>query len=72
VTELSERERRYFVQLRIAAALQEVGVLEFVFAPLDFAVDSRPLDITGPTVALFVVAGVLLFALGVALERRFR
>lgn len=72
MAEISERERRYLVQLRIAEALQEIGILEIAFAPLDFMIGSRPISDTWVWMAGFLVAGVLLWMLGMSLEGTYR
>jgi hypothetical protein len=70
VPELTLQERRHLGTLRAAEALQEIGILLFAFAPLDFLLDLRGVELTGPIVAGAMAIALLLFVLGVRTERR--
>ncbi len=57
------------VAKHIADALREIGVLLIAFAPLDITLSpSHPSP--AKYVSIFLVAGILLFAAGVAVEGR--
>jgi hypothetical protein len=50
--------------------VRKIGILLFTFAPLDFLLDLRGVELTGPIVAGAMAIALLLFVLGVRTERR--
>jgi len=55
---------------RILDALHEIGLLLVALAPLDYALDERPLKTTWPYMIVFVTVGVVLIALCIVGEWR--
>jgi len=52
-----------------ADALREMAILLFVFAPLEFALNEKPV-LTSSDVGAIVGLGAMLFGLGLILERK--
>lgn len=55
---------------RIAEAAREIGILLIAFTPLDFALSDHGVNV--PVFAAFIIAGIGLFVLGIAIEWRLK